>query len=139
MENDSFDIQLRAADGQTIPAQILLMDVGDDSCLVRLTFQAQSLERVASDYFEAFADIRNELWAVGMVPMCLGAVENVFPSPMSRQMGCGGTLAYRLTLGRQAHTKDLVEIFDPAEAEGLVAPDQQMAFYKKWIASLGRR
>jgi hypothetical protein len=86
------------------------------------------------DLFEAFKILREKAENVNVKFMCNGARENVYPSPMMRSMG-GGSVAYELTLGRQARRSDIVNIFDYTE-EVIVSVSAQESFYQKWLSSL---
>ena len=87
MNGAKFEIHLRADDGRMLAARVTLAEIGDDDCQVTLTTSTELYTSVAGDYFQAFVEIRKTLWARGLAPLCFGALENVFPSPMSRQMG----------------------------------------------------
>ncbi len=70
--------------------------------------------------------------------MCKGALINVHPSRMAKQMS-NGIKAYYLTLGKQAKLDSLVDIFDSIQKEDinkLSTPEQQKKYYIKWIKSL---
>src|SRR5262249_20140780 len=92
----------------------------------------------ASDYFEALCQVRQELERERLIPFCYGASLNVYPSGMARDMGAG-LKAYRLTMGKQARSQDLVDIF----AEGpdrIPAPvSAQREFFEQWIAEIQAR
>ncbi len=108
----------------------------EDSVQVELVLDGQTF--IASSergYFHALCEIRSELDAIGVMPLCLGACENVYPSPMIESMG-GGEKAYQLTLGSQARSADLVSVFGPLLNEKPVSVHQQQAFYERWIKSL---
>src|ERR1700752_894126 len=82
----------------------------NDSCHITFQFRGRSLDAEASDYFEAFCQIRRQLEKDGLIPFCYGASLNVYPSGMARDMGLG-LKAYKLTIGQHARMQDLVEIF----------------------------
>ena len=90
----------------------------------------------AEDYFTALADIREELAPLGLFPKIYGASRNVYPSPMSRSMGAGEK-AYRLAMGRQAASRDLVSIFDHGPDLEPANVQEQRNFYESWLKSLG--
>jgi len=130
---------LRDAQGATMPAEFQLWEEepGLDEVRLDLVFGDRSLSAGSPDgYFHAMVKIRKALEPEGLRPVCYGACENVFPSPMACSMG-SGEQAYRLTLGQPARSQDLVSVFD---ADGTVVPvsaDVQAAFHEKWLASLG--
>ncbi|MDO5654091.1 MAG: hypothetical protein Q4G39_08305 [Brachymonas sp.] len=88
------------------------------------------------DYFDAMIEARKQLEASGLLLGIYGASRNVWPSPMSRSMG-EGIKAYRMTMGRQALSKDLVHIFDsgPDVLPSTIA--EQEAYKNAWFDSLG--
>lgn len=114
-------------------AVFTLFDEGN-RCRLRCEYRDRTVERTASDFFQALCDVRDLLAEDGLIPFCYGASLNVYPSGMARDMG-QGLKAYKLAVGRHARTGDLVEIF----AEGLdVSPASvaaQEQFYRDWIAS----
>lgn len=88
-----------------------------------------------NDLFDALIDIRKELSRMGIVLLCNGAREDVFPSPASRSMA-GGQMAYKLELGVPASRKNLLNIFDPAPIGLVTSPEQQRIYYSRWLESL---
>lgn len=86
------------------------------------------------DVYSAFLNLRDGM--PGYIFQCKGAKINVHPSRMSSQMGAG-LMAYELSLGRQARRADLVNIFAPDVVDGEVSPNDQEAFFCKWLCSLG--
>lgn len=87
------------------------------------------------DHFDSLVILRRELEERGIQLLCAGACPNVQPSGMSRSMG-GGTVAYRLIIGRPALREDLVEIFDEVEAEAVGTIEQQELYLRQWGESL---
>src|SRR5437660_814683 len=63
-----------------------------------------------SGFFDALRMVRGKLEKAGTSLSCFGASEDVYPSPMQESMG-PAVLAYRNYLGRQASSKDIVNIF----------------------------
>ena len=88
------------------------------------------------DYFDCLVQIRETFEKDGYKILCNGARYDVYPSQMSRQMG-KGLKAYKLTIGKQATEKDLVDIFDPTDAARIGTVEQQKKYYDDWIKSLG--
>lgn len=68
--------------------------------------------------------------------LCKGAKLNVKPSRMASQMSAG-LVAYEMTLGKQATNENIVHLFDYEEENLTNNPQEQIDFFKKWIASLG--
>ena len=137
MQVDQLKVTVRDGLGREEVAQVVLEEDGD-ICTVSLTCASFSSRATAEDYFEAFAQIRTELGSRGLAPLCYGASRDVYPSPMSLQMS-GGLKAYRMTLGMQVLTEDLVNIFDSGPGLDPASPHEQRAFHKEWIASLGQK
>lgn len=94
----------------------------------------QNIKCVNSDLFECLVDLRQEFSVKRYFLLCNGARVNVYPSPMSRDMG-GARLAYSLTLGKQSKREDLVDIFDYAEFTDIGSVEEQRKFYHVWIKS----
>jgi hypothetical protein len=89
------------------------------------------------DLFSCLCQLRNSLEKIGWNILCNGARINSWASTMSRQMG-GGFKIYLLTMNEEMDRKNLVRIFDEANAEEIGTVDQQFDFYKKWLKSVGR-
>ena len=107
-----------------------------DEVLLRLKSRDLVLEaREQRGYFQALCSLRNQLEARGLLMVCYGAIENVFPSPMIEAMGYGEK-AYQLTLGKPALMQDLVSIFDSRDDLIPVTVQKQREFYDKWLRSL---
>lgn len=68
--------------------------------------------------------------------LCKGAKLNVKPSRMASQMSAG-LVAYEMTLGKQATNENIVHLFDYEEENLTNNPQEQIYFFKKWLASLG--
>lgn len=103
--------------------------------LVRLVLGGEAMQAVAEDCFAALVELRRGLEATGRLLVCNGSSLDVYPSGMSRSMGAGQK-AYRLTMGRQALTADLVSIFETAPDVRPSRVDEQAAFFERWVASL---
>jgi len=106
-----------------------------EACHITFQYRGQSIESEADDFFDAFCQIRLKLEQHGLIPLCYGASLNVFPSGMSRSMG-SGLRAYRLTVGRQALTGDLVSIFDSGPDVIPASVANQKEYFDSWLASL---
>lgn len=108
----------------------------EDPVFVTVEFGGSRYEAVAETYFEALVSVRRDLEALGFYPKCNGALLNVYPSGMCLSMG-EGRKAYRLTRGKHALMKDLVDIFGEPEGEDfeLVTVNEQKRFFDEWIDS----
>jgi hypothetical protein len=107
-----------------------------DACHLSFAFRGRRIEATASDFFEAFCQIRLQLEAEALIPFCYGASLNVHPSGMSRQMS-NGLLAYRLTVGSPGRIETLVRIFEQGPDVIPASVANQQSFYRGWAASLG--
>ena len=124
-------------DGEPYAEGRFLVYEEDDSIRLVLELGSEVLTSIADDCFEAFCGIRTQLEERRIHPQCAGSIRSVFPSGMSRSMGNGLT-AYRLSIGHQALTKDLVGIFDDANGLPPSTVKEQEAFFDHWVDSLGR-
>ncbi|MGY4313770.1 hypothetical protein [Bradyrhizobium sp. JR3.5] len=106
-----------------------------DDCRLRCEYRDKTVERTATDFFQALCDVRGLLAKDGLIPFCYGASLNVYPSGMARDMG-QGLKAYKLTVGRQAKMSDLVEIFASGADVIPVSVAAQERFFHEWLASL---
>jgi len=88
------------------------------------------------DYFEAFLTVRRHLEDDGCELLCKGSAVNVWPSGMSRAMG-GGIKAYELSLGKEASTSCLVDIFEADPEVEYSQILQQEKHFQQWLSSLG--
>ena len=104
---------------------------GEDDCALTAHFRGSVIRRVNADFFGCLCDVRLELERVGVIPICYGASENVFPSRMARDMGAG-LRAYKLTLGVHAKLSDLVGIFQSGSDVVPATVAAQRAWYEKW-------
>ncbi|MCP1462244.1 hypothetical protein ACI51W_32885 [Pseudomonas marginalis] len=86
------------------------------------------------DIYVCLANIRADFPHITF--LCKGAKINVTPSRMASQMSAG-LVAYELTLEKQATREDIVHIFDYEEHNLTNDPQEQINFYKIWLASLG--
>ena len=86
------------------------------------------------DLFEALIALRYTLEAKGAALLCAGARRDVFPSGMQRDMA-GGRKAYVIRLGVHATVKNIVDIFDPADAAQVTSVSEQRAFFEEWLKS----
>jgi hypothetical protein len=123
-----------------LEASLYLYIDTDNNCLIKLHKDGDAeIIFSANDFFDSLVKLRNWIYEKEqLLPMCKGALINVYPSRMSRQMS-NGMKAYYLTKQKQAHTSDIVDIFDlvkVGEEDKLSTPKQQLEYFKKWIKSL---
>ena len=138
MDSDECFAQVRLRPGVIVRATISLHP-GCDGHQVELSMQIEEerFSAIAHDYFEAFCLVRRQLEARGWLVLCNGSSRNVFPSPMSRDMG-GGVMAFVLTIGEPASMENLVDIFERTIRIDPVTVDEQQRFHEQWRASLRR-
>ena len=140
-ENESghelINVTLQTTSG-TIPAVFELNDNCGDAVALTLTFSGQSQTAKASSYFEALSQVRLLLEKDEQYPICWGSCESVYPSPMQLDMG-NGRLAYKMALGCQAKTKDIVDIFNVDDICVPVTVAKQAQFHENWVQSIGKK
>jgi hypothetical protein len=125
-------IRLIGSDGQETAT--VVCEPADRLRRLVLRYRDVSIDESASDYFEAFCRVRNQLDKEGLQPLCYGASLNVYPSGMARDMGAG-LKAYRLTIGKQARLTDLVDIFEHGQDVVPASVPQQKEFWEAWLRS----
>lgn len=108
----------------------------EEPCSLHLSCQAGEFDATASDYFEALVRLRKELERQDLQILVNGASRDVWPSAMARSMSLG-LQAYRMCLGRQALTSDLVPTFELAPESQPCSVAEQELFREQWFASLG--
>jgi hypothetical protein len=106
----------------------------DGHCHITFRYRDRVIEASATDYFEAFSQIRLQLELERLIPFCYGASLNVFPSGMARDMG-SGLSAYRLTVGCAPSKDALVRIFDSGPDVIPASVASQKDFFNQWIQS----
>ena len=139
MDVETQPVDVTLPDGTLVQGTFHIWEIApEDSQNVRLGLSMldNRIEKIEYDYFTAMQHIRLELEAEGIRLCCYGASKNVYPSPMSIDMG-RGKKAYKLTMGQHAKTSDLVSIFDNGPDVEPATVDEQKAFREAWGASLG--
>ncbi|TFY90581.1 hypothetical protein DYL59_08560 [Pseudomonas kairouanensis] len=98
--------------------------------------EADNFEKTyrGKDIYTCLAKVRADFPHIKF--LCKGAKINVMPSRMASQMS-SGLVAYEMTLGKQATRDDIVHVFDYEESNLTNNPDEQIDFFKTWLASLG--
>jgi len=110
---------------------------GRPTCRLELMCLGQTVEGVATDWFQALIEIRKQIEPGGVRLHIWGASRDVWPSGMSRQMGLGRS-AYRMQLGRPSEKKDLVSVFATGPEIEPSTITEQEKFKDEWLASLER-
>lgn len=110
--------------------------VNEEGGNYQVRFEMGMLHIIAEseNYFYALVELRKKLEFRHIKLLCKGCSRYVYPSPMLLSMG-DATEAYELTLGKQALTKDLVNIFEPCKCDEYASVEEQYAYYEEWIRS----
>ncbi len=134
MEDDVTNYQIHLIGGEDDERALITIAPVGGLCRVVFSYRGKMLEAVASDYFEAFCEIRVQLEGERLIPFCYGASLDVFPSGMSRDMSAGMT-AYRLTNGKKPSRTDLVNIFDEGADVIPAYVVRQKEYFDEWLKS----
>lgn len=132
------NIKFKKSNGAVVLGQVTLQDEApenEDLVAVEIKLAEKTYDAVAESYFETLQNLRQELERDGIQILCNGAAKNVYPSPMTLAMG-EGRRAYKMTWGKQALMKDLVDIFDYDESLICCSVEEQNRYYMDWIRSL---
>lgn len=113
---------------------IILLDEEEEKYQIKFKMDDFNILGEAGNYFYALIELRKKLEEQNIKLLCKGCSRYVYPSPMILSMG-DAIEAYELTLGKQAYTKDLVNIFEPCKCEEYASIAEQYDYYKKWIES----
>lgn len=102
----------------------------------QINFMAEGYDISAEgeNIFYAFIELRKRLELQDIKLLCKGCSRDVYPSPMILSMG-DAIKAYKLTMGKHALTKDLVNIFEPCELDEYASIEEQYAYYEEWSRS----
>jgi hypothetical protein len=104
-------------------------------CALTLSFGNTILHGSAFDFFEALCQIREQLVALSLTPLCYGASLNVYPSGMMRDMRLG-LYGYKQTIGEKATRESAVRIFDTGIDIEPSTVAIQKVFHENWRKSL---
>lgn len=107
----------------------------EDMVMLKINLEQQERSYIGDSYFETLEKLRQDLEEKNIQIICNGSALNVYPSPMALSMG-SGRLAYKLSIGKQALSEDLVDIFDCNETLNFVSILEQRNFYENWLKSL---
>jgi hypothetical protein len=137
-EFEEKDTTLISDNGHILPAKFRIWDVDPedrDKVKISLVFAERQMVRSETDYFSALRSIRVELEKEGLKINCYGGSKNVYPTPMSLDMGAGAN-AFRWKLGEQPTAKDIVWIFDSGPDVIPATVEEQNAFFEQWTKSI---
>lgn len=131
--------QLEISNNGLIEAYELTLDdevlTQEDHVSIELSIHGEHIICIQENFFEALLELRSKLESKGMQILCNGAGLNVYPSRMQLCMGYGDT-AYKIYKGKQAKTKDIINIFDKENDIEFVDIKRQENFYEEWLKSL---
>lgn len=133
---ERFEVDLVMEDGSRETVSIEIEEIRSTFRVAVNYGEQQIVGESDRGFFYALLKLRIALEKKGALLHCFGASEDVCQSGMQESMG-PGILAYRTTLGRQALSKDIVNIFESDDAVKPATVEQQEAFHRKWINSLG--
>lgn len=123
--------RLAVADGAAVLPGILII-ASQPPWSLGLTVGDREYRAQGRDLFDCLAALRRELELENRRICCAGALQDVFPSGMTRQMA-GGRKAYRHSPGRPSLSGDLVDIFEPADCQEVVTVAEQEAWMRKFF------
>jgi len=103
-------------------------------CILETSIKGKVFQAEATDYFEAFANLRNLFQKEQIIPLCYGADLNTYPSGMARDMG-KGLKAYHYKKGKHAKREDLVHIFESGEGIQVSTVEEQKQNFLNWVKS----
>lgn len=132
--NETVDLFVRDLYGKQFRVVLELVE-SDGSVSIRSNFKDNMYTFSGENYFEALINLRAFLEKDGFQIICNCSCKTIYPSPMQLSMGTG-RIAYKLYLGVQAKTENIVDIFDVEENLECVSVAKQFEFYQKWIESL---
>ena len=110
----------------------------NSKCHVAVSCRGRGYAGEAADYFAAFVQVRQQLEAEGLVPVCYGASLDVYPSGMCRDRGAG-IQAYKLAIGSSPERTDLRHIFDTGPDVKPASVADQLAYFERWLHPPKRR
>lgn len=122
----------------SVPAELFVWweaPENPDLVLLVLRHSGGEIRQAGEKVFYVLCEIRRLLEAEDKLLWCYGASKNVYPSPMSLDMG-GGGIACRMEIGRPAQATDTVVIFDAGDDVVPATVDEQYEFYLSWLDSL---
>jgi hypothetical protein len=107
-------------------------------CLLHLRLGTAEFSGEGPDYFEALCEVRRKLELRRLLVRSYGGSRTLVLSGMCRDMG-SGLNGYRASLGKRPVRGDLVRIFDTGPDVEPVTVEEQRAFGREWLRSIGPR
>lgn len=119
-------IQILTPDGKQIPATVTI-------AICRLHYVGPGVPSPTrfdgADGWDAFIRMRQALEAVGMLPLCVGAMPNAVHSRMSRDMSDGQRIYITPSM-------KVCGIFEPAQPNEVGTLEAQSAYWRQWYDAL---
>ena len=110
-------------------------DEMNNEVIVKFTCLDMTIEVTSNNYFNALISLRTELETYGIKLICNGTSLNVYPSPMSFDMGLG-LMGYILEIGFHASKENLINIFEFDDRKYIESTiEEQQAYYEEWLKS----
>lgn len=141
MDTEKVIVKLISPTGDIMTADLLINDnIGgdEDTVIIEIDINQKNFSGKCDNHFGALVELRRCLEKDNIHVFCNGTAKNVYPSAMQFSMG-NTRKAYKLSLGKQAFMKDMVDIFDYDQDCEFVTVNEQMRFYNDWIQSLSNR
>lgn len=120
---------------EVISGHLVIYEEAPEDCdCVKIEANVDSLSFSFFDdnYFSTLNLLRKSLEKNKLQILCNGSAKSVYPSRMQEN----STKAYHMTVGRQAMTSDIVDIFDCDDSLEFVTVEEQQLFYEDWLKSL---
>lgn len=131
---EELSLKLRNEQGNTIPVQVFIDNIGDDISL-ELICESGHIKTTAPTFWHALCNARLQLEEQNLRILCNGALTNVYPSAMALDMALGYK-AYKTILGHHTTRNDLVVIFDEVLEGDFGTVEEQKEFAAKWRESI---
>jgi len=103
----------------------------EDACLT-LELNQEKYKIQNTNAFDGLIKIRQLIYP--LIPQCMGAAIDVYPSGMSRDMA-QGRIAYQTKFGESPSRFDHVNIFDTVDINKLATVEEQKKYHSDWLDS----
>lgn len=108
----------------------VIVDEGEttENIVIKAVVNGQEIIASNYNYLPAYQEFRDKMLQSGLGLRCNGSRINAVQSGM---MGANDKI-YLVEMGKQAHAKDIVHIWDHADIDTFPDTKQQNAFFEKW-------